>query len=164
MALALSQDALHTVIIEADKHWTLHIVSHFMRRFYTYIFLSGTILHWRSIIGCNQHLTNYYHRKLKFLGGWALIDRFTKVQYTENYIVKSEGCHWVLLLWAACFLALLALKGLRNCVACPFAICIDKSDYVFKFPTTFWREVSRLNLLFDAGNMFIKIAYNGSKL
>ncbi|ERL91946.1 uncharacterized protein LOC109543053 [Dendroctonus ponderosae] len=115
--LATCQNSLHRAIVESDKHWTLKIVSQFLRRCYTYLFLTATVLHWR--------------------GGWGLLDYLTQVQFSEEFVAQPKGSHWFLITWVLCVVMLVILKGLRNSIAPPFAICIDKSDYVFKFPTMF---------------------------
>ncbi|CAG9762591.1 unnamed protein product [Ceutorhynchus assimilis] len=125
--LALSQDVLHAAIVESDKHWSLKIVSHFLRRFYTYVFLNITVFHWR--------------------GGWGLIDSYLHIQFTKDSVAEKEGIHWFLMIWVACFITLIVIKGLRNAIAPPFAICIDKGNYVFKFPTMFKRTNKQSSLL-----------------
>ncbi|XP_030766772.1 uncharacterized protein LOC115890629 [Sitophilus oryzae] len=115
--LALCQDTLHDAIIESEKHWTLKLVSHFLRRFYTYIFLIITIFHWR--------------------GGWMILDYYTNVQYTDDGVTKKENSQWILLICTGCFITLACMKGLRNATAPPYGICLDKGNFVFKFPTMF---------------------------
>ncbi|XP_076274721.1 uncharacterized protein LOC143205353 [Rhynchophorus ferrugineus] len=117
VVLALCQDTLHEIVIESEKHWTLKLVSHFLRRFYTYIFLVITIFHWR--------------------GGWMLLDYYTNVVYGPNGEAKNENSHWILLAAGICFVILAFMKGWRNATAPPYSICLDKGNYVFKFPTMF---------------------------
>uniref|UniRef100_A0AAR5Q4G4 Uncharacterized protein n=1 Tax=Dendroctonus ponderosae TaxID=77166 RepID=A0AAR5Q4G4_DENPD len=100
--LATCQNSLHRAIVESDKHWTLKIVSQFLRRCYTYLFLTATVLHWR--------------------GGWGLLDYLTQVQFSEEFVAQPKGSHWFLITWVLCVVMLVILKGLRNSIAPPFAI------------------------------------------
>ncbi|XP_050297774.1 uncharacterized protein LOC126737102 isoform X2 [Anthonomus grandis grandis] len=120
IVLAVSQDHLHSAIVQSDKHWSLKIVSHFLRRFYTYVFLTITVLHWR---GC-----------------WGLLDLLFDIRFTAEGVAKKEGSLWMILLCGLCFTTLISIKGLRNATAPPFAICIDKGNYVFRFPTMFRKK------------------------
>ncbi|XP_066146428.1 uncharacterized protein [Euwallacea fornicatus] len=141
VSLAVGQDSLHAAIISSDKHWGLKIIFHFARRLYTYVFFTATILHWK--------------------GGWGLIDLLTSLKLRSNGVVIAEGSHWFLILCTSTFLLLIALKGLRNSIAPPFAICIDKSNYVFLFPTMFRRKCQK-SVFLTALDAFFSVAIMGN--
>ncbi|XP_066252490.1 uncharacterized protein [Euwallacea similis] len=141
ISLAVGQDSLHAAIIRSDKHWGLKIVSHFARRLYTYVFFTATILHWK--------------------GGWGLVDSLTHLKTGTDDVVLAEGSHWFLILSTSTTLLLIALKGLRNSIAPPFAICIDKSDYVFLFPTMFRRKCQK-SMFLTTLDAFFSVAIMGN--
>ncbi|XP_060531242.1 uncharacterized protein LOC132704924 isoform X2 [Cylas formicarius] len=114
---ALFQNSFHYLVVESKKHWSMKIVTHLLRRFYTYVFLWVTVLHWR--------------------GGWLLTEYYTNLRFTKELKATKETSLICLLVGAATFLILLCMRCLRNAIAPPFALCLDKRNYVFRFPTMF---------------------------
>ncbi|KAL1506752.1 hypothetical protein ABEB36_006055 [Hypothenemus hampei] len=128
--LAMIQNSLHSLLLW-NHNWYQKLISNIIRRIYTFGFLVVSILHWRN--------------------GWAIIDSLTHVEYGPDMLVKRESCQLALILSVTCYGVLAAIKSLRNAIATPFAICIDKSDYVFRFPTMLndKRDTSYLLLILD---------------
>lgn len=63
--------------------------------------------------------------------GWIILD--TLCDNRQFYIALVAGI---------CFLIVILLKGIRNCLAVPMIILIDYENVVFTFPTRFRMKVS----------------------
>lgn len=103
-------------------------------RVYTYSFSWVSIMNWRAM--------------------WGVLDTYLNLAYTENFVViYSDSIFILFIITGMCFFILTLIKCIRNNIAAPFVVALDREEITFNFPTRFRVQVNTFSLFIISLNM-----------
>jgi uncharacterized membrane protein len=134
LLFSFTQEHVCDIVKKKSENKRKKILKMIVSRMYIFVFALTSIVHWR--------------------GAWLLIDQYLKVEVSATGSVMKKGSETLVYVTVGCFLVLIILRSLRNCISPPFVFFIDTKNSIFIIPTRFKTKMSERTSLYVLDCLF----------